>query len=155
MKIIQRFVTPHDSALLLSWRNDPSVRDFSLHSEHISVEEHYRWFSTRIKKTASEPFFVFESEQKVVGISRLDIVPESTEKYEISILVDPNNRGRGVGMQILNMTCDSFFRVHSNKIIVARVHKNNFISQKLFGRAGFDLLNPSGDFFSFEKVSSF
>ena len=87
----------------------------------------------------------------MVGMSRLDTIPGYADKYEVSILIDPNNRGSGIGRQVLNMTCESFFSMYSDKTIIAKVHKENFISQKLFTGAGFKLIVTTGDFLSFEK----
>jgi RimJ/RimL family protein N-acetyltransferase len=151
MEISQRSVTLFDADVLLSWRNDPSARDLSVNSEKISSIEHLQWFSARLKRIRLEPFFLFEVNQKVVGMSRLDSIPDDTGKYEISILVDPNQRGGGIGRQILKMTCESFFSIYGDKMITAKVHKKNIISQKLFIGAGFMLINSVSDFLSFEK----
>ena len=82
-------------------------------------------------------------------MSRLDF--EATHKYEISILVDPNQQGRGMGTKILTLTCESFFDQYPNFAIIAYVHRSNYVSQKLFLRAGFELLPSLGDFVHFEK----
>jgi L-amino acid N-acyltransferase YncA len=66
--------------------------------------------------------------------------------------VDPGHHGRGIGSRILHMTCVSFFNLHPDKSLVARVNKNNYISQKLFSSAGFKLLSTSDDYLSFEKL---
>jgi RimJ/RimL family protein N-acetyltransferase len=151
MKITQRTATLEDAAQILDWRNNPRARRFSLNTTPISSDEHVRWFSARLKRVILEPFFIFEIEGCLVGMSRLDILPELSFKHEISILVDPEHQGKGIGAQILEMTCCSYTRTNPNGSIVAKVHKNNTISQNLFKRAGFDLLTSSGDFFEYEK----
>lgn len=153
MIITQRTATLGDAAMLLTWRNNPSARKFSLNSEHIPDDQHLEWFRARLERTQIEPFFLYEAESKVIGMSRFDIASGTFNKSEISILVDPNEHGKGVGKKILNMACVTFFGLHPNYAIVANVHKQNFVSQKLFAGAGFELLHSVGDFHCFEKKS--
>ena len=152
MEITQRTATLGDAALLLTWRNNPSAREFSLHSEQIPLDEHLKWLSDRLERVQLEPFFIVAVDHKMIGMSRLDIASGPADKYEISILVDPDQHGKGVGTRILNMTCESLFSLHPDKTIVAKVHEHNFISQKLFANAGLELRTPEGSFLHFEKT---
>ena len=152
MEISQRTATLSDAALLLGWRNAPRVREVSLHPDPILSDEHLQWLSARLKRVQFEPFFLFAVDNELIGMSRLDLLAEFTNKYEISILVDPRHQGRGLGRRILDMTCESFFHLYHDKSLVARVNKDNYISQKLFSGAGFKLLSSSRDYLSFEKL---
>jgi len=154
MEITQRTATLDDAPVLLTWRNNPSSREFSLHSELIPIDEHLKWFSARLQRVQFEPFFLFAEDHKVIGMSRLDLVSGADKKYEISILVDPNQYGKGIGTRILNMTCEAFFSFYPDKIILAKVHEHNLISQKLFANAGFESLTLIDGFFHFEKLSN-
>ena len=151
MEITQRTATLSDAAILLAWRNNPSTREFSHHSELILSDEHLEWLTARLERIQFEPFFLFAADDKPIGMSRLDILSGSVNKYEISILVDPNQHGKGVGARILDMTCGTFFSLYPDKTIVARVHRHNLVSQKLFTSAGFQLVPSVGDFLHFEK----
>ena len=152
MGITQRTACLSDAELLLSWRNQATTRQFSGHSQLISPDEHLRWFTARLKRTYMEPYFLFTLNQKPVGTSRLDIVTGSDNEYEISILVDPEQNGQGLGTQILEMTCASIINSHPKSSILAKVHKDNLISQKLFMRAGFKLMPLEGKSFHFKKI---
>ena len=152
MKITQRTATLRDGAILLNWRNDKSTRKFSRQSEEISPDEHIEWLTARLKRVHAEPFYLYDSEFGAIGMSRLDAIPESTNKYEISILVEPNQHGKGMGTRILSLTCESFFELYPNCVIVAYIELENYISQKLFLRAGFELMPSLGRFLYFEKA---
>lgn len=152
MEITQRNATLGDANVLLTWRNNSSVREFSLHSELIPIDEHLKWLSNRLERVQIEPFFLFAAENRMIGMSRLDFVSGKTDKYEISILVDPDQHGNGLGTRILNLTCESFFTLHPDKTIIARVHERNFVSQKLFTNAGFKLQTLVDNFLHFEKT---
>ncbi len=153
MIITQRNATLGDAAVLLTWRNNPSTRMYSKNSEQILSDQHLEWFSARLERTQFEPFFLYEEGPKAIGMTRFDIASETDNKFEISILVDPNEHGKGVGRKILDMACSSLFDKHPDHTIIARVHQQNFISQKLFAAAGFKLLPPIGDFLILEKKS--
>ena len=152
MEITQRTATLGDAAVLLTWRNDPSVREFSLHSEVISGDEHLEWLTARLERVQFEPFFLFSVDNKAIGMSRLDVISRTVNTFEISISVDPNQTSNGVGTRILNMTCEIFSSLHPDSSIVANVHYHNVVSQKLFTRAGFKLLPTEGNFLNFEKI---
>jgi UDP-4-amino-4,6-dideoxy-N-acetyl-beta-L-altrosamine N-acetyltransferase len=154
MEITQRTATLDDAAQLLTWRNNSNTRKFSLYSEVIQGDEHLKWLTARLERVQFEPFFLFEVDYKAIGMSRLDIVAGLFNKFEISILVDPDQHGMGVGTRILNMTCETFFKQHPNKTIIARVHTHNLVSQKLFVNGGFEQLNHTDDFLYFEKHSN-
>ena len=151
MEISQRTATVSDATVLLNWRNDLSARALSRNSAIIPHSEHLQWLSDRLKRIQLEPFFLFEANRKAIGMCRLDIVSKFPDKYEISILVNPDEHGKGIGTRILRMTCESFFTIHPTKTIVAVVHINNLTSQKLFTNAGFKLLNRIDDLLKFEK----
>ena len=151
MEITQQTATLRDAAILLTWRNNPSTREVSLNSEIILDKEHMGWLTARLARIPFEPFFLFTAANKAIGMSRLDAVSGSVNKFEISILVDPDQHGKGIGTRILNMTCDHFFSLHPDYSIVATVHRHNYVSQKLFTRAGFELMSSMGDFLNFEK----
>jgi hypothetical protein len=52
------------------------------------------------------------------------------------------------------MSCESFFIIHPNNSIVAKINKDNIVSKKLFESAGFVLQNNVGDFLYLEKRSN-
>ena len=152
MSMTKRNASLGDAALLLEWRNSPSARKFSQKSELIQVKDHLVWLTGRLERVIIEPFFVFELEHRLVGMSRLDFELHSAKQYAISLMVDPNEHGKGIGTTILNLTCENFFDLHPESTIVARVHRNNSVSQKLFTKAGFELQKSVSDFLYLEKT---
>ena len=151
MGIAKRNASLGDAAVLLEWRNSPSARKFSQNSELIKIEDHLEWFMERLERTRVEPFFMFELNHKLVGMSRLDFEFQSEDEFVISILVNPEQHSKGIGTKILNITCETVFNLYPNHAISAIIHQSNLISQKLFVNAGFELQNPVGDFLKFKK----
>jgi RimJ/RimL family protein N-acetyltransferase len=151
MDITHRTATLGDAATLLTWRNQSSAREFSMDSEIIPMDEHLMWLSDRLGRTQLEPFLLFAKDGHLIGMCRLDAISGSDYKNEISILVDSSQHGKGIGTRILKITCEFFFDLQPQKSIVANVHRFNFVSQKLFERAGFKLITSEDEFLSFEK----
>jgi RimJ/RimL family protein N-acetyltransferase len=152
MGITKRNARLSDAALLLEWRNSPSAREYSQISEPIRFEEHLVWLSERLARIRVEPFYLFELGHKSVGMSRLDFEIEAANKFVISILVDPEQHGKGIGTTILNLTCQNFFKLHPNSTIIAKVHRDNSVSKKLFANASFELKDSEGNFLLLEKT---
>jgi RimJ/RimL family protein N-acetyltransferase len=153
MEITHRTARYSDAEVLLAWRNSLGVRSFSVNSDLIPLEEHLAWFSDRLERVKLEPFLVFVSENEPLGMSRLDAISGCEEEFEISILVDPSKQKLGVGTRVLKMTCDFFSDLYPQKRIIARVHRDNLVSQKLFFKAHFELRENEGEYFKFEKPS--
>jgi RimJ/RimL family protein N-acetyltransferase len=154
MNITQRNATLSDADVLLYWRNHPNVRRFSLQSELIPFGEHLKWLQKRLNRTQCEPFYLYEFEDELVGMCRLDLVVGAPGKYEVSILIDPDQHAKGLGTKVLAMSCESFFTIHPNDLIVAKIKRDNIVSKKLFENAGFVLQNNVGDFLYLEKHSN-
>jgi RimJ/RimL family protein N-acetyltransferase len=151
MEITHRPATLGDAAVLLSWRNNSSAREYSMNSNIISNDEHLKWLSDRLKRVQLEPFLIFEKDAKLIGMCRLDVIPGLNCKNEISILVDSSQQGKKIGTRILEITCEFFFSLFPDKTVIANVHSSNFVSQKLFAGAGFNFISTEGEFLQFEK----
>jgi RimJ/RimL family protein N-acetyltransferase len=143
MIVTQRTATLGDAAILLTWRNNPITRKFSINSEPIPDNQHLEWFKARLERTHFEPFFLYEVEFKAIGMIRFDFASGTANKFD----------GNGFGRKILNLACATLFDLNPDYTIVASVHKQNFVSQKLFAGAGFELLPSVGNFLNFEKKS--
>jgi RimJ/RimL family protein N-acetyltransferase len=97
-------------------------------------------------------YYIFELGHQLVGCCRLDFEFQSSNEFFISILVDPIQHGKGIGTKILSMTCAIIFDLHPKSTIIAKVHQNNSVSQKLFLNCGFELQRRVGDFLRFERT---
>jgi GNAT superfamily N-acetyltransferase len=115
---------------VLPWRNDPFVYVWSRTNRPISLVEHKAWFEARIDKVAEETF-------------------------EVSLLVNPNQRSSGYGKQILADVCKYFLLKKSSDLkLIAVIHQDNLISQSLFTGLGFSPMSVQKHFktFIFSRV---
>ena len=153
MGITMRNARLSDAAPLLEWRNSSNARAFSQNSNLIGVEEHFAWLSDRLGRIEAEPFYIFELGHEVVGMCRLDFESSSDNKMVISISVDPKQQRNRLGTRILEMTCKNILDKHPSYTIVAKVHRDNLASQKLFANAGFVGQYHLDDFLRFELTT--
>ena len=122
---------------VLPWRNDPLVYVWSRTDRPISLNEHRAWFEARKQKLADEPIFSYRENNLFVGMALIDKVAEDT--FEVSLLVNPNQRTGGYGKQILADVCKYFLlNKSSDSKLVAVIHQENLISQSLFTGLGFN-----------------
>ena len=122
---------------ILPWRNDPLVYVWSRTDRPISLNEHRAWFEAREHKLADEPIFSYNENNLFVGMARIDKVAEDT--FEVSLLVNPNQRSGGYGKQILADACKYFLLNKSSDLkLIAVIHQDNLVSQSLFTGLGFN-----------------
>ena len=151
MKITFRNANFEDASLLYFWRNSPEARNFSQKSEPITLNEHTEWLSSRLLRISEEPFLIFFWDQNPVGSIRLEFESNKSEKFFISIFVDPAYQGMGIGEKILEITCEKYLSV-DEATIIAKVKKSNLVSKKLFIKAGFKFVSNFDEYMIFEKI---
>ena len=130
---------------ILPWRNDPLVYVWSRTDRPISLIEHRAWFEARKQKLVDEPIFSYHQKNIFIGMARLDKVAE--DAFEVSLLVNPNQRSGGYGKQILADVCKYFLLTKSSDLeLIAVVHQDNLVSQSLFTGLGFNPMSVQKNF---------
>jgi len=129
-----RLIKKEDSRRVWEIRNHPLVRQNSNNPEVIPLEKHQEWFEKRYFSHNDNHCLVLENEKKeAIGYCRFDF-SEKDNVYIISIALDPNYHGRGLGNQLLNGALQEF---NSDKDILAEIKKDNISSIKLFEKNNF------------------
>ena len=124
-----------DAALLLKWRNDPLTRSMSVATEEIDWESHIEWLTGKISRNDSDIYVVHHKDLPIASIRC-----EQKEGYsEISWVMAPEHRGRGLGKQMLL----EFVRRYKNKYL-ATIRIENIASQKICTFAGFNNFTNDG-----------
>ena len=133
---------------VLPWRNDPLVYVWSRTDRPISLNEHTAWFEARKYKLADEPIFSYHENNFFIGMARIDKVAE--DDFEVSLLVNPDQRGGGYGKQILADVCKYFqLKKSLDSKLIAVIHQDNLISQTLFTELGFRPMSVQNHFRTF------
>jgi RimJ/RimL family protein N-acetyltransferase len=147
-RISMRLTREADRDVLLKWRNNPRVVQFTRSRVAISPEEHAGWFEKRLKNLEVEPIFIFSLDETPIGMTRLDLLDLKGKGYKISILVDELFQKAGFGKRALLQTCVFGMNALSAAYIRAEIHSENLTSIRLFTKLGFIEKSKVDDSFS-------
>lgn len=124
-----------DALILYRWRNSRSVKKYLVNPKDNSFKKHLTWYCQFLKSTDNEMYF-FYKENRRCGMTRLNRV-DQTNEYEVSILVAPKFQSQGLGAIILDKTLRESRKCLSASKIIAKIHRDNYPSIKMFTRFGF------------------
>ena len=133
-----RLLELKDSKRVWEIRNQPLVRNNSNDPQKISWVKHQRWFKRKYFTPEKNFCFVLvEKNDKVIGYCRFDHQCE-LDSYLISIAVDSEYHGRGLGHLLLNQSL-RLLKPFISKPILAEIKKENLPSIKVFEKNNFIL----------------
>jgi len=141
-----RLAQASDILILREWRNLPEVRMVSRNTQAVSKSDHEIWFRKRLISIEEEPIFILTVDNQRVGMSRLDVVDEVNLIYEVSIVIGPEHRSKGLAKLLIMETCDFGFDKLKAQEIQSYVKENNKISAQLFEHSGFKLIQNDINF---------
>ena len=136
---------------LLEWRNDKKTVAMSLSEKLCEVGEHHQWFGDFLRNSESKGYVGYIQNDKI-GLCRFAI-NNVNFKYEVSINLNPNFRGKGHSFSLLRLSIEEF-RKFKDLDLYATIKKENVASQKIFERFGFVLVGKSGSIYSYELSKS-
>jgi len=128
------FTTLHESerTLVLSWRNHPKVREWMLHQNEISLDEHL-CFMESLKNRADKRYFLVKQENEYIGV--IDFTDITEESAELGIYANPDVRG--VGGILMEVLIDYAFMTLKVKKLVANVFSDNVRAKHLYEKFDF------------------
>ena len=129
-----RLAREEDSETLWLWRNAPAVRDASRSRSAIAWSDHANWFDSKLRDDNTR-LFIAELDSQPAGMVRFDQVGD---RALVSIAVDEDHRGRGLGRRLLAESCNRYLKeVGPVTVLRAEVHSSNLASAKVFEAVGF------------------
>ena len=126
-----------DGVLLWKWRNDPTTRRMFRKSHVIPWQEHAAWLA-HVLQDPSKTLLIARDAAGPVGVLRFDAVGKG--HAEVSINVNPERRGRGLGKAILAAGCRYAFGELHLAELSAGIKPDNASSIAIFERVGFHFL---------------
>ena len=129
-KLMQRPVKHSDVRLLFDWANNSSTRSSSINSNKITWEEHLRWFNQKMTNPKTKMFLFLK--KNPVGVLRLD---EVNNRMNISFSVDIEQRGKGIGSEIISFALKKF----PESDFSAQVIEGNISSHSIFLKNNFKI----------------
>ncbi len=145
MNLEVRPVTAADGDVLLAWRNDAADVRFFGTPEPVTEEAHRAWLADRV---AEHPptVWIAEADGQPAGSARVD-----GDSGTVSVVVDPRFRGQGVGRRLL-AHLDTAAGDLALVTLIARVHRDNEPSLRLFGAAGYSIIGEEDPFVVLAKT---
>lgn len=133
--VIVRAARMEDARSIYGWRTDEAVRQASRDAALFSYDEHCAWMR-RVLADSRRMLLIGECEGRPIGAIRFDL---QESKAEVSIFVDPEQKGRGLGLAILRAGERHLAqRIPEVERIEAWVNEGNRASEGLFGRAEYE-----------------
>ena len=123
-----------DVDLWFRWANDPVTRAASFRSDPIKYEDHIVWFQESLTRPGRHLLLAMASGQ-TVAVLRFDREDDKSLAV-ISINVDPQARGSGIGTATLHAATVEASRLGFSKII-ALIRPDNLASLRAFERVGY------------------
>lgn len=122
-----------DAARLYTWRVDAETARQSTAPPPDSLDEQRRWLD-RVLRDADVALYVAYDDERGVDIGTVRLDRRSDREAEMSITVDPDERGRGYSHDLIARGIEAAGNVR----IVARVKAGNVRSLRAFRALGFD-----------------
>ena len=126
-----------DAGILFEWRNDPSVRAASFHTEELVYEEHVKWLENTLTRPDVSLFImacVIDGTEYRIGQLRLNYEgPAAVVSYTIA----PEFRGRGLGRELIRLGEQAAFTRNGIRVMIGEVKKDNIPSRKCFQSLGY------------------
>ncbi len=142
-----------DSQQLLEWRNHKRIRQYSKHSQEITLDVHNAWLTKKLDPSNhGSKIWIFSEGGKDIGMTRLDILDGTFA--EISILVEPTLHHKGLGSRILQQTIKYAFEGLNYSGLRADIHIENRSSAALFLKFGFARVKSVGLFETYLLLKS-
>lgn len=125
-----------DVDIIFKWQSNAEIRKFSRNNKPIEYQEHCHWFSNAIS-SSNRTIYLIHYESRISGMLRLDDIDDTS--CEVSILIDPQEQGKGIALKALN----TLTHLGIHRVIHAYVHEDNVSSHKLFTKSNFSKISAT------------
>ncbi len=150
--IILRKFKITDSKEILNWRNDEKTIKNSLSKNRVKESNHYKWMISAIKNKTGNHYYIASINNKNIGVVIYEL--NKNNNFFVSINLNPNFRGKGMGKKLLLLSQKKREIKEKNNLLYARIKMNNSQSIKVFSASNFTLLrNCKNYFLYYSKVN--
>ncbi len=132
-----RLALPSDSNVILRWANDPVTRSHAFNPRPIAAQEHAAWYARRLSST--DVVFLLAQSPNGIPVGQVRFERQPDRSWEISYLVAPLFRGRGIARPMLDMAIRKLCDVHARARVSGYVKLTNPASIRVFEGLGFNI----------------
>lgn len=137
--IFLRIMTEEDTDNIISWRNNPRVRNNFIYRELFTVETHERWRETEIQSGRVLQFIICRKEDEtLVGSVYFRDIDETEKGAEYGIFIgDDEAVGKGYGTETAILAVRYAFTEMGMIKLKLKVFSDNPAAVKSYEKAGF------------------
>jgi RimJ/RimL family protein N-acetyltransferase len=137
--IYLRPITLEDTQDIIRWRNSDVVRPFFLYQKPFTEEGHKKWLKEEIDTGKGYQFIACRREDdRPIGSAYLrDIEPECRKAEYGMFIGEPQEKGKGVGREMVQLVLDFGFTQLKLHKIFCRILADNMPSRKACINGGF------------------
>jgi RimJ/RimL family protein N-acetyltransferase len=136
-----RTASAEDAEFFWRWANDAETRRWSFQSAPIAWETHVAWLDAKLADPSKRVFIVGDGATPK-AVVRFE--PSGEDAAVVSVVVDPDARGRGWGTRALEVSCRTAASELALKRVDAFIKPDNTASLVVFERAGFARIAEAG-----------
>jgi RimJ/RimL family protein N-acetyltransferase len=125
--------TEHDREDVYLWRNDEITRQYSKTDAPVAWEIHAKWFAATLATPGRQIWIGYAGADKI-GMVRFDEIDGPAERFLVSIIMAPSQRGKGLGRCLLQAAIATV----PNSVLDAEISAGNVASRIIFQRCGFE-----------------
>ncbi|WP_018477408.1 UDP-2,4-diacetamido-2,4,6-trideoxy-beta-L-altropyranose hydrolase [Pontibacter roseus] len=130
-----------DLMLLFEWANDPEVRSRSFNPQPIPLEDHTRWFRSKLENPDTK-LYIAEVNGEPAAHIRFEVEDNTAT---ISYLIRDGFRGKGLGHAVLQKGIQRLLQQRPDvRLVEGLVQQENVASIRSFEKAGFSYAKPDG-----------
>lgn len=137
--LIFRNAEANDVELYFKWVNDSTVRQNSLNTEKINLQDHKAWFTIKINDP--NVFMYLFLNEKNVPVGQV-IIERKKNWASVSQSVERQQRGKKYSSEMLSKGTDEFLKKFPTDTICSVVKTTNIASLKMSKNSGFTIINP-------------
>lgn len=129
-----------DTENILRWRNSDAVRPYFIYQKPFTVEGHKQWLEKEIFSGNGYQFIVCKTgDDKAIGCTYLRDYDKVSRKAEYGFFLgEVEERGKGIGKEMLQLTMKFAFGELGIHKLYARAFADNMPSVKSFLSCGFE-----------------
>ena len=133
-----RPITRGDTALIIKFRNNPTVRMNFIHQEPLTEEEHLNWMESQVGTGRVAQFIIVDPVGRDIGSVYLRDINPVHRKAEFGIYIGADEaRGKGYGYQATRLILRYAFETIGLNKVFLRVLSGNESAIKSYMKAGF------------------
>ena len=136
-KIQLRNVEEEDCEDLYKWRTNPVSMQMAFNKEEIPYENHLEWFKNSLQNTNRVLYIALNDGGEKIGQIRFDRAGNKSLLAVVDVTVDPNQRGKRYGKEIIKNGSIRYLKENDPKVIIAQIREINIPSVKAFSKAGY------------------